>query len=849
MASSAFADASGSRGPRFFELLYSFGAQARLALGTRGVLWATAAGAVGLACCLVAFADIGLSLHRSDVDPQRRRAREVLALDNASRLLMRDLLARSGASRPVGADSQVGGEPWKEFVLSLEALCRDFNVPPQTMLASTCMTQPAFERRVGAAVAAVDRQSRPLDPATLRELLSLRDDISELSLTTTRSTDATIGRLVDDYTNALVVLTLCTSGFACAGLILILLVGRASMDYHAQWRRAMAAAGDAGAARDLLDEVIEALPAGVVVYDADERLKMFNTMAQQLTPALNEPGAIGKTYEMLANDSARRLVAAGMGPQPVDEWIDRFRSKTTERQRQSQDGRWYEWSEKATASGLTVGLRIDVTDIKRHELEIEEARTRYQTLVDLLQDMVYAVDWRGNYTYVSPGAAGLLGVAPDKVIGTRFKDWIVPEDVERVIAGGRACHYSPSLEQRRTNFRIRAADGTIRPVELRFRKNSGNDPNAAQVGVIRDVTELEHARAEYQSLVDSLADVAYRLDVETGKYTFVSAAGEDFFGVPPEKMVGSHFLDYIAPESREQVGGTTLRPYHPDDPGTFTRFSMIGAGGADPPRRGARPPPPRPGRTAGQHRPDPRRRGAGAARGAAGAGDDAAALDRGLGRRADRAGRRRPQRHHGQLGLHRAHRHRRGGRRGPAAAHADRRADQSGAHQAHAAHRQAGRQQRTRAADRDHRDAGGRRRRPGEQHRAAGRRRHRAPRGRAGAVRRRALRHGGRDGGHHGARDQPAAAGHQPLVHARARGALRVRPGRGRPAGRQERAGIHRRQARAHRPAGRTGEPHRGRPARLCARHRHRGAARRSIPTRRCAAPSTSPTTACARPA
>jgi PAS domain S-box-containing protein len=578
MASSTLADASGSRGPRFLELLLSFTEQARLALGTRGVLWATAAGAVGIACCLVAFADIALSLHRSDVDPQRRRAREVLALDNASRMMMRDLLARSGANRPVGADSQVGGEPWKDFVISLETLCRDFNVPQQTMLASTCATQAPFVRRVGLAVAAVDRQNQPLDPGTLRELLSLRDDISELSLVTTRSTDTTIGRLVDDYIMALVVLTLSTTGFAAAGLVLILLVGRASMDYHAQWRRAMAAAGDAGAARDLLDEVIEALPAGVVVYDADERLKMFNSVAQQLTPALQEPGAVGMTYEQLAHDSARRLVAAGAGPQPVEEWIDRFRRKNTERQRQSQDGRWFEWSEKGTASGLTVGLRIDVTDIKRHELEVEEARARYQTLVDSLSDMVYAVDWRGRYTYVSQGAASLLGVPPEKVIGTRFGDWIAPEDVERVIAGGRDCHYSPSLEQRRANFRVKAADGTIRPVELRYRKGSG-DPNAAQVGVIRDVTELEHARAEYQSLVDSLADVAYRLDVETGKYTFVSAAGADLFGVPPEKMVGTHFLDYIAPESRELVGSTTLRPYRPDDPGTFTRFSVIGAGG------------------------------------------------------------------------------------------------------------------------------------------------------------------------------------------------------------------------------------------------------------------------------
>lgn len=578
MASSELAGAPGSGHPTFFDLLRSFGSQARLALGTRGVLWATAAGVVGMVCCLIAFADIGLSLHRSDVDPQRRKAREVLALDNSSRLLMRSLLARAGANRPVGIE-QAGGDPWQDFVRSLSMLCRDFDVPPQTMLSSTCATQPGFIARVGAEVAIVESQQRPIDPTVLRELLSLRDDISELSLTTTGAADAMIGRLVDDYGTALLVLTLSTTGFVCAGLMLILLVGRTSMSYHAQWQRAVAAAGEAGAARDLLTEVIEALPAGVVVYDADERLKLYNSVARELTPALREGNVIGWTYEQLARDTARRNEEAGMGPQPVDEWIARFRSKTIERQRQSEDGRWFDWSEKGTASGLTVGLRVDVTDIKNQEQAIEQARARYQTLVESLQDMVYAVDWRGRFTYVSPGGATLLGVPPAEAIGRRFKDWIVPEDVERVIAGGRECHYSPSFEQRQTRFRMRSADGTIRPVELRFRKADGSNPDAAQIGVIRDVTELERARAEYTSLLDSLADVAYRLDIETGKFVFVSAAAADFFGIPPEKFVGTHFLDYIGPDSIDQVRSTTTRPYNADDRGTFARFSMKAAGG------------------------------------------------------------------------------------------------------------------------------------------------------------------------------------------------------------------------------------------------------------------------------
>ena len=190
----------------------------------------------------------------------------------------------------------------------------------------------------------------------------------------------------------------------------------------------------------MLNEVVEALPAGIVVYDASERLILCNSVARTLTPGLRKPDAIGRTYSELAHDSARGLEAAGMGPQPVLEWIERFRTRTTERTRQADDGRWFDWSEKGTPSGLTVGLRVDVTDIKQHEFALEKART-----------------------------------------------------------------------------------------------------------------EQENARARYQSLVDSMVDVAYTLDVETGKFTFVNAAVADMFGVPPEKFVGSHFLDHIAPESIERV--------------------------------------------------------------------------------------------------------------------------------------------------------------------------------------------------------------------------------------------------------------------------------------------------------
>ena len=153
MTASTFSEAEARTGwPGLLDLVKSFPGQARLALGTRGVLWATVAGLVGIVCCVVAFADIALSLHRSDVDPQRRRARDVLELDLASRNLMRHILANSAAN-PGPARVRVSGEPLQGFLHSLGKLCDEFEPAVQSKLGAACREMGAFVEWVSAEVA------------------------------------------------------------------------------------------------------------------------------------------------------------------------------------------------------------------------------------------------------------------------------------------------------------------------------------------------------------------------------------------------------------------------------------------------------------------------------------------------------------------------------------------------------------------------------------------------------------------------------------------------------------------------------------------------------------------------
>ena len=544
----------------------------RLLTGLRGVRWAAVCMLIGVACTAVAFVEIAASVHQSDLAPQRGVTAKVLRLDQANRMLMRSLQAR----RTVGQEEQALPH-WNAMLQALADVCRDAPIPPQGRLATACRDRPAFEARVGAAIAQFATSKVQPPAAVMAEVVELTDEIRDLASASVAASDRLIDRLVRDYSVALIVLTLCTLGFAGAGAVMILLLARSSLAHHSHWRRAERLGGEAVARQNQLQEIIETLPAGVVVYDAEEHLVAFNAAARSSSPVLGDPDVLGMTYPQLAARAAQRLEAAGFGPQPVAVWIARFRSRSAKNERQALDGRWFDWTEKVTPSGLTIGLRADVTNLKRQELSLEVARrdaetakAHYQALVESLSDMVFALDEDGRFTYVSPHGVELLGAPTSAILGTRLHDWIAPED-----AGILTDLTGPSAR-----CRIRTVEGELRPVELRWSKPRTPSEQVARVGVLRDVSELEHARAEYESLLSSLGDVAYRLDVATGRYTFVSAAARWVLGRDPETMVGTHFLDSIAPESRNEVGRTTQRPYQETDVETFTRFKMIGPGGA-----------------------------------------------------------------------------------------------------------------------------------------------------------------------------------------------------------------------------------------------------------------------------
>jgi len=68
------------------------------------------------------------------------------------------------------------------------------------------------------------------------------------------------------------------------------------------------------------------------------------------------------------------------------------------------------------------------------QAELSKSEARFRSLVESSSDLVWEVDARGTYTYVSPKVRDLLGYTPEEVIGRTPFDLMLPDEAVRLRA-------------------------------------------------------------------------------------------------------------------------------------------------------------------------------------------------------------------------------------------------------------------------------------------------------------------------------------------------------------------------------------------------------------------------------
>ncbi|MDY7083113.1 MAG: PAS domain S-box protein, partial [Halobacteria archaeon] len=220
-----------------------------------------------------------------------------------------------------------------------------------------------------------------------------------------------------------------------------------------------------------------------------------------------------------------------------------------------------------------IGLSVDITQQRQRETELEI----YETMMNAVADIVYAIDDEGRFIELNQTAEDILGYEPDEIIGEHVSVIMNDEDIRRGEDLIMRLLSDDSLDTESYEHDIVTADGRSISCETNIGLLETEDGEfLGSVGVTRDITERkerERELEEYKTLVENIGDPMYALD-DRGYLTMVNEALEEQVGYDRDELIGEHVLKLMPPEDFER-GTDIILELLEDDEDEWKTFEMV----------------------------------------------------------------------------------------------------------------------------------------------------------------------------------------------------------------------------------------------------------------------------------
>jgi PAS domain S-box-containing protein len=263
-------------------------------------------------------------------------------------------------------------------------------------------------------------------------------------------------------------------------------------------------------------EAIEHISASILLCDAADRLVICNSATERFFPRVAHMLVPGTPFaDILRAQAESGFVVGAVGR--VEEWLaermQRHHRGDLDVTRAYADGRWARIIERKTSDGGIIGIRLDITELKRHEEELAQQSALLQAIFDNMTQGVAVYDGALKLAACNKRYAELLD----------FPEWLVkpglpfetlmrhnaergdygPGDVEALVAS-RVQQAKDHTPQR---FERRRLDGTIlEAIRLPM-------PDGGFLNTFTDITEqrryeqeLARQSALLQATFDTMSD-------------------------------------------------------------------------------------------------------------------------------------------------------------------------------------------------------------------------------------------------------------------------------------------------------------------------------------------------------
>ena len=200
----------------------------------------------------------------------------------------------------------------------------------------------------------------------------------------------------------------------------------------------------------------------------------------------------------------------------------------------------------------------NITERKKIEIELHESEAKYRDLANLLPQIIFETDLKGNLTYVNKQAYSILGYSEDdKMIGKSTIEIYIPEHREKAKENLKRRLNGELVEN--TEYTMIKKDGSTIPTLIYSSLIIKDNEPIGLRGLIIDISDrkqaenkIKESEEKYRELVENSPDaIAIYVDA---KIVFVNSQCKQLMAASSnDELLGKSVMDFVHPDYREFV--------------------------------------------------------------------------------------------------------------------------------------------------------------------------------------------------------------------------------------------------------------------------------------------------------
>jgi PAS domain S-box-containing protein len=318
----------------------------------------------------------------------------------------------------------------------------------------------------------------------------------------------------------------------------------AATEAHRANGEPVATDGAAPAGALVADIIIANAPDPVFVSDLQGKILQANDAVSELLGFRQDEVVEQSLSRFISEEETREFTAA------LREVVEHGVTRNAVLNPRSATGEVIPTSLNASALRDPSGNVIGAIGILRDMRELDKARAYAQRLIEDAPDPVFVSDLEGKILQVNEAVSQLLGFRQDEVVEQSLSRFISDEETREFTAALREV-----VERGVTRNAVlnpRSATGEVIPTSLNASALRDADGKViGAIGVLRDMRELDKARAYAQSLIENAPDPVFVSDL-AGKILQVNEAVSQLLGFRQDEVVEQSLSRFISEEETRE---------------------------------------------------------------------------------------------------------------------------------------------------------------------------------------------------------------------------------------------------------------------------------------------------------